>query len=208
MPHHDSAATATAIETCDHRASAVRPRRTMPSAITAITAGAVANVRPRQRHRQRGGGHDERDAGDEQACNACATIADGERHLGGVRSGNEVREADQINELGRRQPSAAADHLLFHQGEVRDWAAKSHHPEPEEQPGQFTQSGAPVGRGHAVVSSRYRASLKARHAPPLPVSCRLATAGRSGRLPMRRCVWRPLSPSPRARRDPSRRQPP
>ena len=75
------------------------------------------------------------------------SMADVDRQLGRVRPGDEVRRAEQVEELLVRQPLAAPDDLVLHHRDVRGGAAEGGRAQPEEEQRQFTQ-GCSLGAAH------------------------------------------------------------
>ena len=122
LRHHD-----------DHRRRQAGKRRLQPR------QRRVAHVQPGQQRRQTGRGQDEADTRHQQSGQAGPLVADGHRHLGGVGTWNQVGEAEQLEELIRRQPLPHPDGVLFEQGEVHDRPAEAHCAQPQEKPSEFSQ---------------------------------------------------------------------
>src|SRR5438552_5964738 len=55
--------------------------------------------------------------------------SDVECHLSGIRPWNQVRRAKQVEEFRRREPTAAPDHLIFHQCDVCSRSTETDHAE-------------------------------------------------------------------------------
>ena len=84
---------------------------------------------------------------------ACATIAmmigrtpppgalrpEVDRQLGGVRTGNEIGCAHELQELVVVEPSPTAHHFVAHHGDVRSWTSEADHTQSQEQTGNFTK---------------------------------------------------------------------
>src|SRR5206468_13018160 len=80
--------------------------------------GAGAGVRRRERPDDRRSGEDERGAAGEEARPARAAIAEMHRLLGGVRAGNQVRHAQEVEEALVTHPRPPRDDLLAHERDV------------------------------------------------------------------------------------------
>jgi len=85
----------------------------------------VFDVQPGQAGGNQHRGQDERRAGDHQPRPATAHEADVDRHLGRIRAGDQIRRADQVQKVLSRQPTAAFDHLVFHQSQMRGRTAEA-----------------------------------------------------------------------------------
>lgn len=75
----------------------------------------------------------------QQAGPAGTQAADINGHLGRVGSGDQVRGAQKIEEVGARQPAAAGDHLFLHHADVDRRTAERGHAQPEIENSQFQQ---------------------------------------------------------------------
>jgi hypothetical protein len=85
-----------------------------PECLLQIRKRAVAFVCPGQEAGQDRTEQDERQARQQKARPACAEIAELDRHLGRVRTGDEVRESDQVEELVAAYPGSTANDLVLH----------------------------------------------------------------------------------------------
>jgi hypothetical protein len=74
-------------------------------------------------------------------------------HLGGVRARDEVRRADEVQEVPALDPPAACDHLVFQHGDVHGRPAEGDDAELQEEPRQLAQAALRSGvlrrPGHA-----------------------------------------------------------
>ena len=62
-----------------------------------------------------------------------AEIAEVDGHFRGVRAGNKVDGPEQIEEFLFADPAAAANHLVFHDGDMRGRTAKSSQSQPQKE---------------------------------------------------------------------------
>ena len=100
-----------------------------------------AHVRPGEGAGQQHGRQDEARSRHDQPGPAAARPADVNRHLGRVGPRNEVRRAEQIQEVLVGQPASAVHDLVSHHGDVRGWATEGGGAQPQEEPGQLRQRG-------------------------------------------------------------------
>jgi len=107
----------------------------------------------------RGGRQDERESGEVETDSTRAQAADVHRHLGRVRTGNQVGDADEINQLRVGQPSPAFDHLPPHERDMRGRSPESDEPERAEDHDQLTQSGSPPSRAFHVHDCPRRSEI-------------------------------------------------
>src|SRR5439155_21993563 len=82
---------------------------------------------------------EERRSGEAETRRTFSQAPDVNRDLDPVRTGDEVRRADEIEELFAREPSAPAHELRFHQGDVRGRAPHGRGPELQKQKRELDQ---------------------------------------------------------------------
>ena len=86
--------------------------------------------------------------------------ADVDRKLGGVRAGDQVRCAHQIQKLVAGQPAPAPDDLHFHQRDVGRRSAEADDAQLEEDEAQLTKSGAEGAVFHPCRAQSPRMPLR------------------------------------------------
>jgi hypothetical protein len=91
------------------------------------------DVHPGERGDDERGRQDEAPTRDDKPRPARDAVADVDRHLGRVRAGDQVGRADEVEELGVRQPPAPPDDLVLHQRDVRRRPAEAGRAQPQEQ---------------------------------------------------------------------------
>lgn len=89
-----------------------------------LRESAVTDISPGAGDDDEHGGDDEANAGDDEPRPAAATMADVDGHFGGVRAGDEVGGAEEIEEFGFGEPLAAADDFILHHGNVGGGSTK------------------------------------------------------------------------------------
>jgi len=95
--------------------------------------GAVPHVRPRERPDDHHRGEDEADAAGDEARPARARVAEVDRHLGGVRPGNQVRHAEEVEEALVAHPLPSLDDFFAHERNVGGRSPEADDAEPEEE---------------------------------------------------------------------------
>jgi hypothetical protein len=110
-------------------------RRDPPQDAARIRRAAVAHVDDGQRANHQRGGQNETRARGEEPGPARHPAADMDRHLGGVRSGDQVRERQQIPELGIGDPSSPPNDLVMEQRDVCGRTAERGESEAQKQRG-------------------------------------------------------------------------
>lgn len=75
---------------------------------------------------------------------APAPVPDMDGEFRRIGAGDEVGRAHQIQKFVFREPTAMADHFVFHHGDVRSRSAEGREAQTKEQPGQFGQVGTHV----------------------------------------------------------------
>ena len=91
------------------------------------------NVSPREGARQQCGGHDEAHAGYQESRPTPAIPADVDGHLRRVRTRDEVRRAEEVQEPLVGHPHAPVDNLVAHHRDMRRRSSKGRRAEPQEQ---------------------------------------------------------------------------
>ena len=82
-------------------------------------------------------------AGDQEPAPSRAQVADVDGHLRRVRTWNEIRRAEEIEELLPRHPLASPDDLVLHHRDVRRRPAEGDGTELQEEPGKLAQAYGP-----------------------------------------------------------------
>ncbi len=122
---------------------------------------AEPHVRPREHGDDERRRQDETRTGDDETGPPRSCVPHVDRHLRRVRTRNQIRGTEQVQELGAREPPAPTDDLVLHHRDVRRRAAESGGAELQEQQrelaegsvcGAWIMRGARPGRGVLVVS--------------------------------------------------------
>jgi len=114
----------------DHRLDAVEQR-------ARHRQRAPAHVRPGQRHHAQHRRHDEADATQHEPPGAGPQVAEVDRHLGGVGPGDQVGDAEEVDELRIADPAPAPHELLAHHRDVGRRPAEGHDTEAQEHAHDF-----------------------------------------------------------------------
>ena len=79
-----------------------------------------------------------------------ALVPDVDGHLRGVRAGDEVGGAEQVEGPLSAHPAATPDDLVLHHGDVRGGPSERGRAQPEEEPCQLSHAGGlgKIGRAH------------------------------------------------------------
>ena len=118
------------------------------SSASAAGRCSVLDVGPGQDEDDRGRRQDEGQAGRHEADATGAKPSDLHRHLGRVRAGQEVGEADEVDHLLIGQPAPALNDLALHEGDVGGRAAETDDAERAEDEHELAQA---VTIGHAAA---------------------------------------------------------
>src|SRR6266850_7205601 len=94
-------------------------------------------------------------AGDQEPAPSRAQVADVDGHLRRVRTWNEIRRAEEIEESLPRQPLPPPDDLVLHHRDVRRGPTEGDAAELQEEPGKLAQAHSPrLRRGIGVRCHR------------------------------------------------------
>ena len=106
----------------------------------------VLDVRPRERQHDDERRDDEAHTGDHQAAPSGALVAQVDRQLGRVGSGDEVGGAYQVDEPVVVEPAPPHHDFVAHHRDVRGGSAEANRSQLEEQERQLTKRRAVAGR--------------------------------------------------------------
>ena len=92
-------------------------------------------------------------------------VPDVDRHLGRVRAGDEVRGAEQVEELLAGQPAAAAHHLVLHHGDVGGRPAEAQVPSLRKRRASSRRTPAAIGGPGGMPESSRKPGRPRRERP-------------------------------------------
>lgn len=97
------------------------------------------HVDPRQQPDEHRRGHDEGETGDEETRPARAMPSHGHRQLRGRGTGDQIRDAQHVDELLARDPAATRDALARDQRDLRGRTAERGQPQGQKDERDFTE---------------------------------------------------------------------